>query len=411
MKETDGLGVHAVCADGSFPVIGNELQKENFCLELYLCQCYVALSILHKNGVFVCKFFDTYTRFSVGLLYLLSLCFKEISIYKPITSRPGTSEKYFVGKSLCSRKKVYPILMHLYKIIKNKACTSFYNIDLLPWHVIVEDDIFFNYIKNRTFEIEQIQIETINNILIQLKRISSPNFNTISIDNLCSFWNIQYFSKPNQSLANNQHNNNHHHQQSFKHPIQIFNQLFEYHHLDGNILLQRLIPTQKDREWLQIHRSENSKWYFVKLCKSNENIKCVIYSCLIDSIVHTYNSDCKWIFNNLIINLPVRTVVLGAMYKNTLFILDAAMLGGRNITHLPFEARLMKIKIFIKTISNISDGHMYKNSVRISSVDYIQENFSQQLNETSPNDSSIQNKGLYLAINDNIFVSKCLFYK
>ena len=46
------------------------------------------------GGNFVCKTFDLYTTFNVGLIYLLYRCFEKICIFKPVTSRPANSERY-----------------------------------------------------------------------------------------------------------------------------------------------------------------------------------------------------------------------------------------------------------------------------------------------------------------------------
>ena len=42
----------------------------------------------------MCKLFDIFTPFSVGLVYLMYRAFQRISIYKPVTSRPANSERY-----------------------------------------------------------------------------------------------------------------------------------------------------------------------------------------------------------------------------------------------------------------------------------------------------------------------------
>ena len=42
----------------------------------------------------MCKLFDIFTPFSVGLIYLLFRAFVRVSIHKPVTSRPANSERY-----------------------------------------------------------------------------------------------------------------------------------------------------------------------------------------------------------------------------------------------------------------------------------------------------------------------------
>ena len=47
------------------------------------------------GGHFVCKLFDLFTPFSIGLVYLMYRIFNKVSIIKPVTSRPANSERYF----------------------------------------------------------------------------------------------------------------------------------------------------------------------------------------------------------------------------------------------------------------------------------------------------------------------------
>jgi hypothetical protein len=48
--------------------------------------------------VFVLKLFDLNTEHTQLFITLLSRCFREWMLYKPATSRPCNSERYFVGK-------------------------------------------------------------------------------------------------------------------------------------------------------------------------------------------------------------------------------------------------------------------------------------------------------------------------
>merc|ERR1719445_1935025 len=98
LQNTDGLGVHFMMADGGFSVEGQENIQEILSKQLYLCQFLVALSILRPKGHFVCKLFDLFTPFSVGLIYLMYRSFQVVSIHKPNTSRPANSERYIICK-------------------------------------------------------------------------------------------------------------------------------------------------------------------------------------------------------------------------------------------------------------------------------------------------------------------------
>jgi len=45
----------------------------------------------------VCKLFDIFTRFTVGLVYLMYRAFERVALFKPVTSRPANSERCAVS--------------------------------------------------------------------------------------------------------------------------------------------------------------------------------------------------------------------------------------------------------------------------------------------------------------------------
>ncbi|VDO06395.1 unnamed protein product [Rodentolepis nana] len=102
VSATDGKGVHLVMADGGFDVSDGYNLQEVLSKHIYLCQCLCALTILRPGGRFITKLFDTFTDFTVDLLWLMSHVFKKIYIVKPITSRPANSERYLVCDGLIS---------------------------------------------------------------------------------------------------------------------------------------------------------------------------------------------------------------------------------------------------------------------------------------------------------------------
>jgi len=87
---------HIVTADGGFDYSRNfNGQEINSCQIIY-SECIVALNILRPNGCFVCKVFDIFSISMLQIIYLLTICFEQVHIYKPETSRPANSEKYLV---------------------------------------------------------------------------------------------------------------------------------------------------------------------------------------------------------------------------------------------------------------------------------------------------------------------------
>ena len=78
LDNTHGLGVHFMMADGGFTVEGQENIQEILSKQLYLCQFLVAMNIVRTGGHFVCKLFDLFTPFSVGLVYLMYRSFEQV---------------------------------------------------------------------------------------------------------------------------------------------------------------------------------------------------------------------------------------------------------------------------------------------------------------------------------------------
>ena len=88
--------VNLVTADGGFDYSSDfNGQELNSCQIIY-SECIIALNILEKKGCFVCKIFDIFSINMIQILYIVSLCFEDVNIYKPETSRPANSEKYLV---------------------------------------------------------------------------------------------------------------------------------------------------------------------------------------------------------------------------------------------------------------------------------------------------------------------------
>uniref|UniRef100_A0A8U7M0L3 Cap-specific mRNA (nucleoside-2'-O-)-methyltransferase 1 n=1 Tax=Corvus moneduloides TaxID=1196302 RepID=A0A8U7M0L3_CORMO len=84
LDNTDHKGVHFLMADGGFSVEGQENLQEILSKQLMLCQFLTALSVVRTGGHFVCKTFDLFTPFSVGLVYLLYCCLREFWLVKEL---------------------------------------------------------------------------------------------------------------------------------------------------------------------------------------------------------------------------------------------------------------------------------------------------------------------------------------
>ncbi|EGT40926.1 hypothetical protein CAEBREN_23306 [Caenorhabditis brenneri] len=149
-RGTDGQGVHLMMADGGFSVEGQENIQEILSKRLYLCQLLVSLCIVRDGGNFFCKLFDIFTEFSVGLIYLMRVCYDSVSLHKPHTSRPANSERYITCKGL--RKEYAQVVKEYLKRVNRKMEELKIKgsrddvMELMPLEIIKSDDKFMEEI-------------------------------------------------------------------------------------------------------------------------------------------------------------------------------------------------------------------------------------------------------------------------
>ena len=85
-----------ITADGGFDYSIDYNYQEQASSKLIFSQIITAIKCQAIGGVFICKIFDMNLFITVEMIYLLSLLYKDVVIYKPFTSRIANSEKYLI---------------------------------------------------------------------------------------------------------------------------------------------------------------------------------------------------------------------------------------------------------------------------------------------------------------------------
>lgn len=171
VKTVESDGVDIVVADGGFDVSKNEDQTRQEFLTSRLIQheILMGISCCKKEGNFVCKLFDTVSKISGDLLYLCSLAFEKIYLFKPTTSRWTNAEKYLI----CIKRKddVDDVIAILTKMVKMQN----HYISLSDSDMILPDD-FVSWLKMRNEQMIKLQWETAENLKMILdgKKVDSP---------------------------------------------------------------------------------------------------------------------------------------------------------------------------------------------------------------------------------------------
>lgn len=91
-------GANLVTADGGFDFSIDFQAQEKLVFPLIVASAKIACSCLAKEGMCILKIFDSFSEVTQNFLAFLALHFREYTIYKPATSRPCNSERYFIGR-------------------------------------------------------------------------------------------------------------------------------------------------------------------------------------------------------------------------------------------------------------------------------------------------------------------------
>ncbi|KDO18579.1 hypothetical protein SPRG_15961 [Saprolegnia parasitica CBS 223.65] len=160
-------GLDLVVADGGFQEARNHVHQEHVMHRLVLCEVLTMARLLRPGGHFVCKTFELSTPFSLGLLYLLHHAFAKLAIVKPITSRPGSSERYIVGLGW---KTFQPKALIAHLCAANEAFAS--GVDVVgivsssQWRA---DAAFLDYIETSGVTLASCQISALDDILATIQ--------------------------------------------------------------------------------------------------------------------------------------------------------------------------------------------------------------------------------------------------
>eukprot|EP01112_Ceratiomyxa_fruticulosa_P014074 TRINITY_DN4007_c0_g1_i1.p1 TRINITY_DN4007_c0_g1~~TRINITY_DN4007_c0_g1_i1.p1 ORF type:complete len:793 (+),score=204.64 TRINITY_DN4007_c0_g1_i1:106-2379(+) len=201
-RATQNAGVGLVLADAGISVEGEEVNQEVRTKQLILCQVLTALNVLKAGGCFVCKIFDCFTPFTVGLLYIMYRYFGKISMIKPYTSRPANSERYIICKNFQTRKpeSVINYLFDVNQSLNNFAETeediaSIVDASRFPPH-------FIEYIKKTNHDIVSKQIESLQRILLYASNPEHPPIDQDEVKQRClAFWEVPESRSIGKSLG------------------------------------------------------------------------------------------------------------------------------------------------------------------------------------------------------------------
>jgi 23S rRNA U2552 (ribose-2'-O)-methylase RlmE/FtsJ len=190
IRSSMGSKAELITGDGGFNENNRYNIKEQLHNKLFLSEIIIAISNQKYEGKFVMKFFDTYTRFSLDLIYILLFFYKNVEMTKPLTSRPTNSEKYII----CSGFKK---LTNQHRKITNKLKEILPSVNELTFRIL---DIsipsgIINKVRDNNIIFMKSQIESINkniNIISNITKDRIDKFPHIERNNDRKKWLIKY---------------------------------------------------------------------------------------------------------------------------------------------------------------------------------------------------------------------------
>jgi 23S rRNA U2552 (ribose-2'-O)-methylase RlmE/FtsJ len=174
-------------ADGGFDFSVDYTNQEKNVFQLLVASFLMGLQVLGEDGVMIIKVFDMYSLATQDLLLGTATCFKEFTIYKPVTSRPCNSERYFIGKGFLKTNTTKNWIQNLRDIYDKNYQTSFTRFSrffINTWPKSIQD------LMNEQIQWqENLQIQSIYNTL----NLDKKNITTIIENNLelCNKWCVE----------------------------------------------------------------------------------------------------------------------------------------------------------------------------------------------------------------------------
>ena len=152
-----------ITADGGFDFSCDFNNQETMVLPLLIAELGFALALQKQGGHFVLKLFDTFTKATIDVIYVLCNFYRDVFVSKPCTSRYANSERYLVCKHFkpASTAAMLPQLLAMFKQLEEVPSDAVIA-SLLP----MEHDLhFLNRMEECNAMIGQQQMETINSTI------------------------------------------------------------------------------------------------------------------------------------------------------------------------------------------------------------------------------------------------------
>jgi hypothetical protein len=150
-------------ADGGFDFSTDYTKQEEHAFLLVLASFSIGMRSLKDGGILVVKLFDIYSPVMLDLIIGTAATFDSFLIYKPATSRPCNSERYFIGRGFRKRDS-YEWIEHLQKAHVKHSESPLTRLCDIP-----ADSPYVEAIKEQIQWQEELQVQSIQKAMFMTK--------------------------------------------------------------------------------------------------------------------------------------------------------------------------------------------------------------------------------------------------
>jgi cap1 methyltransferase len=334
----DFCGLDLLMGDGGFDVTGRENWQESLSRPILTAQCAAALCTLKTGGNFITKLFDIFLPVSIGLFYLLRRVFRKVSIFKPLTSRPANSERYFVCHDIIDCKEARRLgehLLNVLELMKEMEPTELEISHIVPLDVINADKEFVEYMTRLNEFFAEKQVRSLQKIADYVRHPTLETEDQSTISEKClKMWDIP-LNIPPKAI--------------FEKPFDFFARALREAKLKPETP-QRLYLHESNEifkqveEWTVLPDYGGHPGWLASCGRGSTHFKGVF--------------DNRW--DNIRVPLPRETlleveVMFGSRDVIIIFVIDALYISGRCVFNEPYEVRRQLIEKF--TVANNRSDH------------------------------------------------------
>ena len=178
-------GVDLTICNGKFTTEDTNIltHQEFLSVRLLLTQALIGIGCTKVNGNFIVKIFNIVTKISAQIVCILSQCFHNITIFKPVSSYPDNSEKYLI--CIGREREIQSYYQLLVKAIESYSDNTYLSTKF-------EETLPLNFeqwlTQNNSIHIN-LQLEAMQNIHMYLEG-NIPLIKKYNINKFLTIWNL-----------------------------------------------------------------------------------------------------------------------------------------------------------------------------------------------------------------------------